>query len=133
MGRWGRAGVRALRRLLRGPTAAGHGHCALRERWERDDRERPGRYGRRRPPAEHGWARGSDGVLVHQTGERFETIFSIRPTTGADKDATIVADGWKALGLQIGLYFIPPAQADDRQVLSTQPFMNLSSNGAAGF
>jgi len=85
-------------------------------------------------PAEAGWTRGSDGVLVHQpSGERFEAYISVRPTTGADKDGAIIADGWKALGLQIGLHFIPPAQADDRQVLSTQPFVNLSSNGASGF
>jgi peptide/nickel transport system substrate-binding protein len=83
--------------------------------------------------AEAGWTRGADGALVHQSGERFESVLSVRPTTGADKDAAIIADGWKALGLQIGMYFIPPAQADDRQVLSTQPFANLSSNGAAGF
>ena len=84
--------------------------------------------------ADAGWTRGSDGVLVHQSsGERFEAYISVRPTTGADKDAAIIANGWKALGLQIGLYFIPPAQADDRQVLSTQPFMNLSASSAAGF
>jgi peptide/nickel transport system substrate-binding protein len=80
-----------------------------------------------------GWTRGADDVLTHSGGERFETSISIRPTTGADKDAAILADGWKALGMRISLYFIPPAQADDRQVLSTQPFINLSSNGASGF
>jgi len=84
--------------------------------------------------AEAGWIRGADGILVHQpSGERFDTHISIRPTTGADKDGAIIADGWKALGLQIGLHFIPPAQADDRQVLSTQPFINLSSNAVSGF
>ncbi|MEA2639939.1 MAG: peptide/nickel transport system substrate-binding protein [Chloroflexota bacterium] len=81
-----------------------------------------------------GWARGSDGVLVHQPdGERFTARFSIRPTTGADKDGAIIGDAWKSLGADISLYFMPPEEADDRHVLSLQPFAQLSSNPGDNF
>lgn len=78
--------------------------------------------------AEAGWTRGADGVLVHQSGERFEAKLSVRPTTGADKDAAVIQDYWKAVGVQLELYFMSRALSDDREHLSTQPFVNLSSN-----
>lgn len=79
--------------------------------------------------AEAGWtSRGSDGVLVHQSGERFTARLSVRPTTGADKDAAVIRDFWKAVGVDLDLYFMSRALSDDREHLSTQPFLNLSSN-----
>jgi peptide/nickel transport system substrate-binding protein len=83
--------------------------------------------------SEAGWSKGADGMLVHRDGERFETIISVRPTTGADKDAAIITDGWKALGAQVGMYLMPAALAEDREHLSTQPFVNLSSNSGTDF
>ena len=60
-------------------------------------------------------------------------MFSVRPTTGADKDAAIITDGWKALGAQIGIYFIPASLADDREHLSATPLALLSSNPSVDF
>jgi len=83
---------------------------------------------------EAGWLKGSDGKLVHQPdGERFESFISVRPTTGADKDAAIITDGWTALGAQIGIYLMPASLADDREHLSSQPLVLLSSNPAIDF
>jgi peptide/nickel transport system substrate-binding protein len=83
---------------------------------------------------EAGWTRGADGALVHQPdGERFESVISVRPTTGADKDAAIITDGWKAIGAQIGIYLMPASLADDREHLSSQPMVTLSSNPSQDF
>jgi peptide/nickel transport system substrate-binding protein len=81
-----------------------------------------------------GWTKGSDGVLVHQaSGQRFETDLSARPTTGADKDIAIIADGWKPLGAQVNLYMIPASLADDREHLTKQPFMTHGALPAVSF
>jgi peptide/nickel transport system substrate-binding protein len=78
--------------------------------------------------AEAGWARGGDGILVHQaSGERFESKISARPTSGADKIITLLADGWKSIGVQMHIEVLSPALAADRRVLGTQPFGILSS------
>lgn len=58
-------------------------------------------------------------------------MLSVRPTTGADKDAAIIDQNWKAAGIQPELYFMSRALAEDREHISTQPFLNLSSNAAS--
>jgi peptide/nickel transport system substrate-binding protein len=83
---------------------------------------------------EAGWVKGSDGVLVHQaTGQRFETELGARPTTGADKDVAVIADGWKPLGIAANLYLMPAALADDREHIAKQPFMTHGSLPAVSF
>jgi peptide/nickel transport system substrate-binding protein len=78
--------------------------------------------------ADAGWTRGSDGILVHQaSGERFESKIAARPTSGADKIITLMADQWKAIGVQMDIQMLSPALAADRKVLGTQPFGILSS------
>ena len=78
--------------------------------------------------AEGGWTRGSDGILTHQaSGERFESKIAARPTSGADKIITLMADGWKAIGVQMDIQVLSPALAADRKTLGTQPFGILSS------
>src|SRR5207244_6112251 len=67
---------------------------------------------------EGGWAPGPDGVLVHQpSGERMELMAYAGP--GQLRDATIVADGWKAAGVDVNIYTIPPALDRDRETRST--------------
>jgi peptide/nickel transport system substrate-binding protein len=39
----------------------------------------------------------------------------------------VVADGWKSLGVQMGIEVLPPALAADRKTMGTQPFALLSS------
>jgi peptide/nickel transport system substrate-binding protein len=80
--------------------------------------------------AEGGWTRGADGILVDQaTGERFQSKIAARPTSGADKIITLMADGWKAIGVQMDIELLSPALAADRKTLGTQPFGILSSQG----
>lgn len=81
---------------------------------------------------EEGWMRGADDVLVRQaTGERFESKVSARPTAAADKTLAVMADGWKAIGVQMHIEVLPPALAADRRTMGSQPFAIMSSYPAA--
>lgn len=73
-----------------------------------------------------GWARGADGILVHQpSGERF----SIEVWARGAKDepvATAIADGWRQIGAEARPVVIPPARASDREYEATHsgPLLN---------
>jgi peptide/nickel transport system substrate-binding protein len=76
---------------------------------------------------EAGWVRGSDGVLANrQTGERFSAELWTSPGTGVEKESYIIADGVKVVGMQLGVYVIPPARAQDRELQAKVPFAILS-------
>jgi peptide/nickel transport system substrate-binding protein len=81
--------------------------------------------------SEAGWVKGADGVLVHQaSGERFESTLSGRQTTGVDRILAVIADGWKPLGVQLGISVLPAAGLD-RRTLANRPFAQLSSMTAS--
>ncbi|MBI4214051.1 MAG: hypothetical protein HY534_07060, partial [Chloroflexi bacterium] len=51
-----------------------------------------------------GWVRGADGILVHQpSGERFDYQVLIRPGNGPLKQASIIQDYWKAVGVALDI------------------------------
>src|SRR5439155_1627109 len=63
------------------------------------------------------WTRGPDGVLVHrETGERFRLL--IYGTPISLQVQSIVADGWKGLGVEPNIYTIPQPH-DNQQTRST--------------
>jgi peptide/nickel transport system substrate-binding protein len=63
--------------------------------------------------ADAGWSRGPDGILVHAvTGERFETDLWNR--FQFQRDQAILADFWKAVGLQVNVKQLPVAR--DREL-----------------
>ncbi len=75
-----------------------------------------------------GWLRGGDGVLVDQTtGERFEGQIAARPATGAERTLSVIAGGWKGLGVQMNIEVLSPTLAADRRTMGTQTFGLLSS------
>jgi peptide/nickel transport system substrate-binding protein len=75
-----------------------------------------------------GFIQGADGVLVDQaTGERFEGQLAARPATGAERTLSIIADGWKGLGVQMNIEVLSPTLAADRRTMGTQTFGLLSS------
>jgi peptide/nickel transport system substrate-binding protein len=83
--------------------------------------------------AQVGWTKGPDGMLVHsQTGERFEIVVRLANAQGAsaakEKEAAIIRDNWKALGIETNVENIPPARAGDRQYESTVPGFSLTGN-----
>jgi peptide/nickel transport system substrate-binding protein len=63
-----------------------------------------------------GWRMGGAGVLVHhQTGESFSPEIWANVPAGWAKLATVVANGWKPLGVQAEITPIPPAMAGNRE------------------
>ncbi|HEY3116729.1 MAG TPA: ABC transporter substrate-binding protein, partial [Chloroflexota bacterium] len=72
--------------------------------------------------AQAGWAKGSDGVLVHQPdGERFEFDIWANQAIGWDKIATVAANQWKALGVQTTVSTIPTPFLGNRQYEAGYP------------
>jgi peptide/nickel transport system substrate-binding protein len=70
--------------------------------------------------SEAGWQRGSDGVLGNASGERFELEYR---AAGRDHQtaATIVADHWKRVGLDVQLAFVPAARLKDNEYMAKFP------------
>ena len=72
--------------------------------------------------AQTGWARGTDGNLVHQpTGEQFEIEIWGRPGSSSEQELSIIADNWGALGAQTKVFMVPTARVNERELLATYP------------
>lgn len=68
-----------------------------------------------------GWARGGDGILVDRnSGERFELEIWGQARAVDERVQAILADQWKALGVQGVIQTIPTARADDREFEATR-------------
>jgi len=81
-----------------------------------------------------GWRRGADGILLHQpSGERFETEIMHRAGSGAEKEANIIADGWKAIGVQVSFAPLTAQTANDRELMSPRPGPYITSPTGPGF
>lgn len=75
--------------------------------------------------AQAGWTRGTDGVLVHrESGERFE--LDLRSRSGRNRELLVLADQWKAIGIEPTVTPIPPARIGDREYLATWPGISTS-------
>ncbi|MBM2811204.1 MAG: hypothetical protein HW416_1963 [Chloroflexi bacterium] len=73
-----------------------------------------------------GWARGSDGIMVHQqTGESFNV--QIKADRATQKVASIVADQWRAVGAHVEEF--GAAAPGDLEELSTSPGAWMGSQG----
>ncbi|OGG44525.1 MAG: hypothetical protein A3F84_07155 [Candidatus Handelsmanbacteria bacterium RIFCSPLOWO2_12_FULL_64_10] len=78
-----------------------------------------------------GWIKGPDGVLADQkTGDRF--TYQVLTRTGSDpfKQASIVQDYWKAIGVALDIHVLTPAESADNQFISTRT--GASFNTASG-
>lgn len=79
--------------------------------------------------AQAGWTRGSDGVLVHQSGERFEgEIWARQAAAGQEKEPSIISDQWAAVGARLAPYVIPAAREADREYQALLPTAIISGN-----
>ncbi len=71
--------------------------------------------------AQAGWTPGADGALIHgSSSERFETEVWMNPQS-SEKALAIIADQWKAIGLDPKPSVIPPARAEDREYTAQHP------------
>lgn len=83
--------------------------------------------------AQEGWTRGSDGVLVHPSGERFDIALWARAEQGLDKELNVISDGWKAIGAQPDLHIVPAARANDREYQATRPAFFATANTGTSY
>jgi peptide/nickel transport system substrate-binding protein len=80
--------------------------------------------------AEAGWNRGTDGFVTHSTdGRRFKVL--VWTTTGARqaKEAPMLADMWKNVGLETSIYLMPSALQEDREHWSSYPNLEITPRG----
>jgi ABC-type transport system substrate-binding protein len=71
-----------------------------------------------------GWTPGTDGVLVNgQTGERFELEIRGKQGGDIDREMGVIADYWKAVGVQMSIVPIPPALQSNREYNAAYPGM----------
>lgn len=81
-----------------------------------------------------GWARGSDGILVHQqTGEPFNV--QIKADREEQRVASIVANHWRAIGARVEEFAIGAGRSDLEELstspgawMGTQLFSNMYTN-----
>jgi peptide/nickel transport system substrate-binding protein len=86
--------------------------------------------------AQAGWNRGPDGTLVHTaTGERFAT--AIWGLTGqvfaTERQLSILAEDWKALGAQVEIMPIPTNRQSDGQFMAEHPGPLLTNFNSSQF
>ena len=73
-----------------------------------------------------GWTRGTDGILVHPSGERFDVELWANPQT-SNAVGNILVDGWKRVGVNATFYPMPPAVYEDRVASVKRPGPLLSN------
>ena len=84
--------------------------------------------------ADAGWTKGSDGVLVHSpSGEKFNYEHLARQGAGPFKQASIVADNWKAIGVSLDIKTLTTAQNADNQFLAQRSGTSLITIGAGAY
>ena len=74
-----------------------------------------------------GWTRGADGALVHaENRERFELEIRAREAA-SERGMNIIADQWKAVGVQSTLLVVPPSRRQDIEYEATRPGVLISN------
>jgi peptide/nickel transport system substrate-binding protein len=78
--------------------------------------------------------RSGDGALVHQpSGERFEIQIMHRSGSGPEKEANIIADGWKSLGATVTFTALTQQQSNDAEYLGKRTGPYLTAPTGEGF
>lgn len=79
---------------------------------------------------EVGWTRSADGSLTNRVdGRRF--YVEIWTTQDNEREASILADMWKQIGLESPLFIIPNAQLDNRELRQSFTGVEISARGYA--
>lgn len=78
--------------------------------------------------AEAGWTRGADGQMVNQTGQHVE--IAIRSQPGNNKEAAIIAQYWRDIGIQVIEEPVSSALARDAEHNATFSAFSGHANGS---
>ncbi|MBM2810539.1 MAG: hypothetical protein HW416_1298 [Chloroflexi bacterium] len=80
---------------------------------------------------EAGLRRGADGLVTNATGDRLTLPIWVTGDPQGEQELAVVADSWKTLGVTAEQYVVPPAQQRDRQMRSSFPAFEVTSNPVA--
>ncbi|MBI4212678.1 MAG: ABC transporter substrate-binding protein [Chloroflexi bacterium] len=84
--------------------------------------------------AQAGWTKGADGILTHQpSGERFDYQVLTRRGDGPFKQASIIQDYWKAIGVNLDIHVLTTAEQDDNQYLATRTGASFHTAGGGSY
>jgi len=73
---------------------------------------------------------GGHGFLTNASdGRRFKTLVWSTQGSRQSKEAAILADMWKAVGLDTSIYLMPNALQEDRQHWSSYPNLEITPRG----
>ncbi|MEA2642122.1 MAG: peptide/nickel transport system substrate-binding protein [Chloroflexota bacterium] len=79
--------------------------------------------------ADLGWTPGSDGVL-QKNGQRFQ--FQLRHQTEREKDATVIRDSWKSIGVDASLDLLTSFQLRDAEYRANFTGASIDNNPVGG-
>ncbi|HZT07132.1 MAG TPA: peptide ABC transporter substrate-binding protein [Chloroflexota bacterium] len=74
-----------------------------------------------------GWTRGDEGVLRNSTGERFDLELRTTEETQNQKEVQIIADAWKAVGINPSVEIVPKAKQNDQEYRAKYPGIGFSA------
>ena len=77
--------------------------------------------------AEAGWTRGPDGILRDPSAARFELEVRTTAEVQNTKEAQILADFWKKIGVDATIEIIPRAKQNDQEYRARFPGVSLSA------
>ncbi|MBI4214050.1 MAG: hypothetical protein HY534_07055 [Chloroflexi bacterium] len=84
--------------------------------------------------AQSGWTKGPDGILVHSpSGERFNYQVMTRPGDEPFRQASIVQDYWKAIGVALEIEVLTPGRLSDNEYLATRRGASLHTSAGSSF
>lgn len=77
--------------------------------------------------AEAGWTRGPDGTLRNASGDRFDLGLRVTEGTLNNKEAAVVGEFWKAIGINPEIELMPRALQNDQEYRAKFPGVSFSS------
>ncbi len=77
--------------------------------------------------ADAGWTRRGDGVLRNSSGERFDTEFRATDSPLNNKEAQVMAEFWKNVGINAAVDIMPRALQNDQEYRAKFPGVASSS------
>ncbi|MBI4212752.1 MAG: hypothetical protein HY534_00415 [Chloroflexi bacterium] len=84
--------------------------------------------------AQAGWTKGADGILAHQpSGERFSYQVLTRRGDGPFKQASIIQDYWKAIGVNLDIHVLTTAEQDNNEYLATRTGASFHTAGGGSY
>lgn len=76
---------------------------------------------------EAGWTKGSDGILRNVGGERFDLAVRVTEGTLNNKEAQVVSEFWKTVGINPEVELMPRALQNDQEYRAKFPGVSFSS------